>query len=88
MPIHMGIMCTICRKVHFIGTSSGIQVSRKRNGMYRFVCTPECRADREVRKEEMRPYRVAENVFRGGWAKEGEYELVRTQKQLETPEGR
>ena len=34
MPIHMGIMCDACRKVHFIVTSRGIKLSERVEGMY------------------------------------------------------
>ena len=75
MPIHAGIMCERCRKIHFIATSSGIQLSRS-GGMYRLNCPPPCAEMKEFRKEGMRPYRVADEVFRRGYASEGEYELV------------
>lgn len=89
MPIHMGIICERCRKVAFIATSSGIQVSRSGGGMYRLNCPPPCAEMKEFRKEGMRPYRVADEVFRRGYASEGEYELVdeRTTPR-ETPQGR
>ena len=77
MPIHMGIMCERCRKVHFIATSSGITRSRATWGMYLLACRHPCSERREFRKEAMYPYRVAEDVFQRGYAKEGEYELVR-----------
>jgi hypothetical protein len=77
MPIYMGIMCERCRKVHFIATSSGIQFSRPGGGIYRLSCPPPCAQTREFRKEGMLPYRVAEDVFRRGYALEGEYEPVR-----------
>src|SRR6516164_669532 len=79
MPIHAGIMCERCRKIHFIATSSGIQLSRSGGaggGMYRLNCPPPCAEMKEFRKEGMRPYRVADEVFRRGYASEGEYELV------------
>jgi len=75
MPIHMGIICDKCRKVHFIGTSSGIQLSRTA-GMYLLTCRFPCPEKREFRKESMRPYRVADDVFRRGYAEESEYEIV------------
>jgi len=90
--IHVGIMCERCRKIHFIATSSGIQLSRSGGaggGMYRLNCPPPCAEMKEFRKEGMRPYRVADEVFRRGYASEGEYELVddRTTRR-ETQEGR
>jgi len=44
---------------------------------------------KEFRKEGMRPYRVADEVFRRGYASEGEYELVdeRTTRRG-TPQGK
>ena len=74
MPIHMGIMCDACRKVHFIATSPGI--SSATGGMYRLTCRFPCREVRDFRKEAMCPYRVPEDVFQRGYAEEGEYELV------------
>lgn len=76
MPIHMGIMCEGCRKVHFVGTSSAIQFSRSGTGAYRLNCPPPCATWREFRKDEVRPYRLADEVFRRGYAEEGEYEIV------------
>lgn len=76
MPIHMGVMCDKCRKVHFIGTSSGIQLSRTAEGMYRLNCAAPCSEVRDFRKESMRPYRVLDDVFGRGYAEEGEYETV------------
>jgi hypothetical protein len=75
MPIHMGIMCEVCRKVHFT-TSSGIRPSPVTPGMYLLTCRFPCPEKREFRKETMRPYRVSDDVFRRGYAKEGEYEIV------------
>jgi hypothetical protein len=76
MPIHMGIMCEACRRVHFIATSPGIQLSRTTEGIYKLVCKPPCPEVREFRKEGMCPYRVPDDVFRRGYADEGEYELI------------
>jgi hypothetical protein len=76
MPIHMGIMCERCCKVHFIATSHSIKPSELAAGMYRLSCNSPCAEFREFRKESMRPYRVSEDVFRRECAKEGEYELV------------
>jgi hypothetical protein len=44
--------------------------------MYRLKCAHPCRQVREFRKEELRPYRVSDDVFRRGYAEESEYELV------------
>ena len=67
MPVHMGVMCERCQKIHFIAKSSGIQISRSGGaggGMYRLNCPPPCAEMKEFRKEGMRPYRVADEVFR------------------------
>lgn len=77
MSIHVGIMCKMCRKVHFIATSHSIKPSKLAAGMYRLTCNPPCLTSGEFRKESMRPYRVSEDVFKKGYAKESEYELVR-----------
>jgi hypothetical protein len=69
-------MCERCRKIPFIATSSGIQLSRSGGGMYRLNCPPPCAEMKDFRKDGMRPYRVAEEVFRTGYASEGDYELV------------
>ena len=76
MPVHMGIMCERCRQVYFIATSRAIKPSEFAAEMYRLTCNSPCREFREFRKDGMRPYRVLEDVFRSGHAKEGEYELV------------
>jgi hypothetical protein len=78
MPVHMGIMCERCRKVHFIATSRGIRPIASVAGMYLLRCNSPCRELREFRKDDMRPYRISEDVFRNGCAKEGEYQLVQT----------
>jgi hypothetical protein len=72
----MGIMCDACRKVHFIATSPGIILSRTTPGMYVLTCRFPCPEMREFRKDTMRPYRVTEEVFKTGYAREGEYELI------------
>jgi hypothetical protein len=76
MAIHMGIMCDACRTVHFIVTSPGLELSHTFEGMYKLTCQPSCSAVRQFRREEMRPYRVANDVFARGYAEAGEYELV------------
>jgi hypothetical protein len=81
MPVHMGIVCERCRKVYFIVTSRAIKPIASMEGMYRLNCAPPCPEVRHFRKDSMRPYRVSEDVFRSGHAKEGEYELVEVAKQ-------
>jgi len=76
MTIHIGIMCEECGKVHFIGTSFRIVLSRKDKGMYQFTCKPPCPAVKDFRKDGMRPYRASDDVFERGYADVGEYELV------------
>jgi len=76
MAIHVGIMCRMCRRVHFIATSHGIKPSKSVAGMYRLICNPPCLSSGEFRKESMRPYRVSVDVFKRGYATESEYELV------------
>jgi hypothetical protein len=80
MPIHMGIMCEQCRKVHFIATSSGIQFSRSGGGIYQLKCPPPCATTRQFHEYLMLPYRVADHVFRRGYAEEREYELVPSER--------
>jgi len=70
------VVCDKCRKVHFIASSPGIHLSRTAKGMYRLNCTAPCSEVRDFRKESMRPYRVSDDVFRRGYAEEGEYEIV------------
>jgi len=81
MSVHMGIMCERCRKVYFIAASRAIRPSEFAAGMYRLTCNLPCREVREFRKDGMRAYRVSEDVFRSGHAKEGEYVLVEVAKQ-------
>ena len=76
MPVHMGIMCERCRKVHFIATSPGIKLSERVEGMYRLTCKPPCPELREFRRDAMHPYRVTDEVFKAGYAELGEYEVV------------
>jgi hypothetical protein len=71
-------MCERCRKIHFVATSSAIQFSRLGGGIYRLNCPPPCTETLEFQKAGMRPYRVADDVFRRGYAEEREYELVRS----------
>jgi len=88
MPVHMGIICEKCRKVHFIATSPCIAPSPATEGMYVLTCR--CREEKDFRKASMRPYRVSDEVFRTGCAEEGEYELVAAQlkEKAEPPKGR
>jgi hypothetical protein len=74
MPVHMGIMCDRCQRVHFIATSSGIDFRPSVAATYRLRCKPPCAEARAFRKDEMRPYRVSDEAFRRGYADEGEYE--------------
>lgn len=74
MPIHMGILCEKCHRVHFIGSSPGIK-PLPTSGMYALACRF-CSETREFRKETMRPYRVSDELFSTGHANEGEYALV------------
>jgi hypothetical protein len=76
MAVPMGILCEACGKVHFIATSSGVELSRSGAGMYRLTCKPPCTAITEFRKNGMRPYRVSDDVFSRGYAEVSEYELV------------
>jgi hypothetical protein len=70
MPIHMGIMCEACRKVYFTGTSGRIYVSRKVKTMYHLICILPCLERKEFRVDTMRSYRVDEDVFKSGFARE------------------
>jgi hypothetical protein len=72
----MGVMCEACRRVHFIATSRRVQLSQTAEGIYLLRCNPPCPAVSEFRKDGMHPYRVSEDVFKRGYANEGEYELV------------
>lgn len=74
MPIHLGIVCEKCHRVHFIGTASGIKWMPT-PGMYALYCRF-CSQTREFRKETMRPYRVSDQLFKAGYANEGEYSPV------------
>jgi hypothetical protein len=84
----MGVMCESCRTVHFVATSHYIRPIVSMAGMYRLNCTLPCPEVREFRKESMCPYRVSEDVFKSGHAKEGEYALVQIPKQPQPPQGR
>lgn len=77
MAIHIGIMCNVCSTVHFIATSPNIKASKLTAGMYRLKCNNPCFMTAEFRKESMQSYRVSEDLFTRGYAREGEYELVR-----------
>jgi hypothetical protein len=74
MPIHVGIRCESCRNVYFIVTSPRIRASPT-PGMYRLTCKS-CPEPKEFRKEAMQPYRVSDEVFNRGYAREGEYQFV------------
>jgi hypothetical protein len=77
MRIHMGIMCERCRKVHFVATSRAIQFSRL-SETYLLKCPPPCATTGLFQEHLMLPYRVSDEVFRTGWAAEGEYEPLRS----------
>jgi len=70
----MGITCEKCHRIHFIGTSPGIKAMLA-PGMYALDCRF-CSEKREFRKETMRPYRVSDDVFKTGYANEGDYGLI------------
>ncbi len=76
MPIHMGIMCESCGKVHFIGTSPTIEFTRSGEGVYHFICLPPCGETQEFQKHDMLAYRVTDDVFQRGYAEETEYDVV------------
>jgi hypothetical protein len=78
MPVHMGIMCELCRTVYLIATWSGITPSDRDKEIFRLACKSPCRELKEFRSDAMRPYRIAENAFSSGYAREGEYEIIRT----------
>ncbi len=76
MPIHVGIMCEWCRTVLFAASWHGISPSKRDAQVFEFACKPPCTAVREFRKDELRPYRISEDVFSKGYAREGEYQLI------------
>jgi hypothetical protein len=76
MPVYMGIMCEVCRKVYFVATSRAIKPSRTVENTYVLACPPPCREVRSFRKETLRPYRASDEAFQRGYAEEGKYELV------------
>ena len=76
MAVHTGIMCEACRKVHLIATSPVIEFSRTTDGTYQLACNPPCSVTKPFKKDEMRAYRVSDEVFKRGYAETGEYELV------------
>ncbi len=76
MPVHIGIMCERCWTVLFAATWHDISPSRKDAQAFEFACKPPCPAIREFRKSELRPYRVSEDVFSKGYARQGEYQLI------------
>ena len=86
MPVHMGIMCEKCRRVHFVGSSPGIKPVPT-PGMYALTC-PFCLETREFRKETMHPYRISDEVFKTGYAKEGEYQPIEGTNPPQPPQGR
>ena len=77
MPIHVGIMCDACRTVYLIATWRGITPSEREKGTFRIVCKSPCPEVKECRTDSLRAYRISEDAFSRGYAREGEYELVR-----------
>jgi len=75
MAIHMGIVCTKCLTVHFIGTSPRIKLSGTDDSTYKLMCGS-CLATTPFRKDEMRPVRASDDDFYRGFARDGNYELV------------
>ena len=75
MPIHVGIMCERCGKVHFIATSKRIDFAES-DGSFRLACMFPCGAIRHFRKQQMLPYAASDDVFSRGYAERNEYEPV------------
>jgi len=73
MPIHVGISCERCGKVHFIATSKRIEFGQN-DKSYRLACMFPCGAIRYFQKEQMLPYAVSDDVFSRGYAERNEYE--------------
>jgi hypothetical protein len=67
MPIHVGISCERCGKVHFIVTSKRIEFAAS-DGSYRLACMSPCGAIRYFRKEQMLVYAVSGDIFTRGYA--------------------
>ncbi len=76
MLIHIGVICDVCRTVHFIATSPHIAPSLVTPGMYVLTCRRPCSETKEFRREAMRPYRISEDAFSRGYAHEDEYEVL------------
>lgn len=76
MPVHMGVTCERCGKVHLIGTSPIIEFSRSGQGVYRFNCPSPCGHAQEFQKHNLLACRVTDDVFRRGYADETEYDIV------------
>lgn len=76
MAVHMGIMCDACGTVHFIATSPGVELVKTMDGPYKLTCKSSCSAGKYFTKSDMRPYRVADELFNRGYAEPGEYEVV------------
>jgi hypothetical protein len=74
MAVQMGIVCEKCRRIYFILTSSGITPTDT-PGVYVLNCGY-CKEKREFRRDTMRPYRVQDQVFRSGYATEGEHASI------------
>jgi hypothetical protein len=71
-------MCELCRTVYLVAKWRGITPSQRDKGILKIACKSPCPEVKEFRTDAMRPYRVSENAFSRGYAREGEYELVRT----------
>jgi hypothetical protein len=80
MPIHMGMMCEACRKVHFIATSPGIRPSPVTPEMYFAYVQISLLRNSRIRKDALHPYRVTDEVFKRGYAEESECGLIPAQR--------
>lgn len=72
MPIHMGIMCDMCRTVYVVATWRGITPSERDRGIFTVACKPPCPEVKEFRTDAMLLYRVSEEAFGRGYARQGE----------------
>jgi len=76
MPIHLGIACG-CGRVHFIASSSRIEVSHatESGSVYKLTCFPDCSAITYFSHAQLRRYSLSELVFRRSYANLGEYHV-------------
>ena len=72
----MGVMCEVCRTVYLVATWRGVVPSDRDREIFRLVCNPPCPEVKEFRPDSLRPYRISEDAFSKGYAREGEYEAV------------